>query len=110
MKVKELKELLKDQPDDLEVILGSIDLYGDENYYFKLENMDHVELFHREIHTGQYIGVEYYMDTDRFFDPNPQTTDSKKPQITDSKKEVLLLYNKSCILLKELQPNILTSE
>jgi hypothetical protein len=97
MKVKDLKELLKDQPDDLEVILGSIGFYDDDNNYFKLENMDHVELFHREIHTG----LEYYMDTKQWH-PNPQ--------ITDSKKEVLLLYNRSHILLKDLQPNILISE
>jgi hypothetical protein len=102
MKVKELKELLKDQPDDLEVILGSIDFYYyDKNRYFKFENIDRVELFHREIHTGQYLGVEYYMDTDRCV---------LGAQTTDSKKEVLLLYNKSCILLKDLQPNILISE
>ena len=100
MNVKELKELLKDQPDDLEVILGSIDSY-DENNYFKFENIDRVELFHREIHTGQYIGVEYYRDTGPFA-PNPKTTDSKK--------EVLLLYNGSRIRLEYLRPNILISE
>jgi len=36
MKVKELKELLKDQPDDLEVIFGRLD-ENYENYYTEVK-------------------------------------------------------------------------
>jgi hypothetical protein len=45
MNVKELKELIKDAPDDMEVVLGDCDDYYVDNIFFKLRNINEDKLF-----------------------------------------------------------------
>ena len=44
MNVKELKELLKNAPDDMEIVLGASDEFYGSNMFFRLDGMDKVKL------------------------------------------------------------------
>lgn len=81
MNVKELKELIKDAPDDMEVVLGVANDYYVVNKFFKLENINEVKLF-----SNKY---------------NDYSESSSQPNKTQ--ENVLLLYDKCKIYFSNLE-------
>ena len=95
MKVKELKELLKDQPDDLEVIFGRLD-EDYENYYTEVKNVNVVKMYKTQpVNSDRPC---YYNET------KPYTPHF---EFVETKMRALLLYNKENVCFENLQPNII---
>lgn len=87
MNVKELKELLKNAPDDMEIVLGASDEFYGSNMFFKLDGIDKVKLIAPKFKSDFLLCYHKLIDE-------------------KSEKTFLLFYNKFQIELDELQQHI----
>lgn len=87
MNVKELKELLKNAPDDMEIVLGASDEFYGSNMFFRLDGIDKVKLIDDKFRRDFLLCYHKLIDE-------------------KSEKTFLLFYNKFQIELDELQQHI----